>query len=48
MVEVPLSVVEGMQQMLVPVNIKIQPLGVHHEEEHVLVPPQALVVFMSL
>ena len=48
MVEVSFSIVEGMQWVLVTVKLKIYPIGGLHEEEHFIVPPHALLVFISL
>ena len=39
---------KGVQRMLVPVKVESQPLDVRHKEEHVVVPPNDLVVFMRL
>ena len=47
-VEFSFSIVEGVQRVLVPVEIKSYPFDGHHEEEQVVVPPHPLVVFMSL
>ena len=42
------SVVEVVQQVLVPVELEIQALDAPHKKEHVVVPPHTLIILVSL
>ena len=48
MVEVYLSTVKGVCWMLVTLGLESEALYGPHKEENVLVPPNTLVVFVSL